>query len=252
MADAESLPNYLGNVPSFSLMAQVYDTIMEDIDYEGWAFFMLQIAESYQWQGKKILDLGCGTGNSCFPFYARGYDIIGLDGSAEMLNVAQQKLPPVRFVQGDFCTFQLEQNFDMVISVFDSLNNLLTPEDFLACAKQVYQHLNHGGLFLFDVNTTIGLRDLWDAQQAEGWVNDVYYRWRHNFDESNHIATVEAFCSDGNQSFTEIHHERPYDPADIRKLLGQAGFSKIEVLNYPSAVPASDNAARVWGVGYKA
>ena len=101
------------------------------MEYEGWTDFILREAEKVGWSGHKVLDLGCGTGNSTFPFFSRGFHITGLDASPEMLAVAREKLPPVRFVQGNFTSFELDERFDLIISVFDSLNNLLEPRDFL-------------------------------------------------------------------------------------------------------------------------
>ena len=241
----------------FSLLAKVYDAIMEDIDYEDWARFVLEAVRLRA--GARVLDLGCGTGNSTFPFYARGFEVVGLDASADMLRVAREKLPPVRFVQADFTSFCLDESFgrpfglpfDLVVSMFDSLNNLLEPAHFLAAARRVYEHLSPGGFFMFDVNTTQGLRDLWEAGRAEGWAGDVYYRWEHLFDETTGLARVEAYCESEAGRFTEIHFERPYDPPELRTLLAQAGFAKVRIISYPSGAAATEDDVRVWGVARK-
>jgi SAM-dependent methyltransferase len=232
-------------------MARVYDAIMQDIDYEDWTAFILDTLSERGWQGRSVLDLGCGTGNSTFPFFAKGYHTLGLDASAEMLEVARQKLPPVTFIEADFTTFDLAERFDLVVSVFDSMNNLLDEQDFVRTARRVLEHLTLGGFFVFDVNTTVGLRDLWESGRAEGWAGDVYYCWEHTFDEQARLARVEAHCSDGRASFMEVHVERPYDPAELHALLREAGFEDIEVLDYPSGCPAPEDAGRVWAVARK-
>lgn len=235
-------------VRPFSLLARVYDAIMDDIAYDDWAEFILGTITAAGWQGRRVLDLGCGTGNSSAPFLARGYEVIGLDASAEMLQVAREKLPPVTFIQADFTTFALGERFDLAVSVFDALNNLLEPTAFLAAARRVHAHLRPGGRFMFDVNTTVGLRDLWESGRAEGWAGGVYYCWEHSFDEASGLAKVEAACEVDEQAFTEVHYERPYDPPEIRALLGAAGFEDIRVLSYPSGAAAGPDEERVWAV----
>lgn len=233
-------------VKPFSLLADVYDAIMDDVHYEGWTDFILCEADRVGWRGQKVLDLGCGTGNSAFPFFSRGYSVTGLDASAQMLAVAREKLPPVRFVQGDFTSFALGERFDLVISVFDSLNNLLEPQGFLRTAQRVRQHLTPGGLFIFDVNTTVGLRDLWESGRAEGWVDEVHYCWEHDFDEATRIGTVTAYCEKNGREFAEVHLERAYDPPELRDLLARAGFEEVKAMTYPSGEPAGEDEERVW------
>ena len=131
----------------FSLLSQVYDAIMDDVDYEDWAEFILETVTIRGWQLGALLDLGCGTGNATFPMVARGLDVTGLDASAEMLTVAREKLPNVRFVQADFTNFALPTRFSLVYSVFDSLNNLLTQEAFSSMARSVFAHLQPGRFF---------------------------------------------------------------------------------------------------------
>ncbi len=235
----------------FSLLARVYDAIMDDVEYEDWGEFILDMVRSMGWHGHRVLDLGCGTGNSCFPFVARGFEVVGVDGSEEMLAVARDKLPNVRFVRGEFTTFQLGESFDLVISMFDSLNNLLEPADFLATLERIYNHLTPGGIVMFDVNTTVGLRDLWEESRAEGWSQEVYYRWEHSFDDATGLAQVVAYCADDQHAFTEVHTERAYDPSEIRDMLSEAGFAVVHVLSYPSGRDADEDEARVWAVGQK-
>lgn len=238
-------------VKPFSLLASVYDAIMEDIDYDDWVRFVLETARGMGWEGERVLDLGCGTGNASLPFFARGYDVTGLDASEDMLRVARAKLPYIEFVQADFTTFMLAEQFDLVVSVFDSLNNLLEPDDFLRTCERVHAHLVPGGVFMFDVNTTAGLRELWESGRAEGWVGEVHYCWEHSFDEQTGLAKVEAHCSQGARAFTEVHYERPYDPSEVRAHLCQAGFDVVWVIGYPSGREAAEDALRVWGVGRK-
>ncbi len=224
---------------------------MSDIDYEAWGAFILQTVEKRGWKNGPVLDIGCGTGNSTYPMIAKGLEVVGLDASEEMLEIAREKLPLLHFVQADFKHFDLPQTFGLVYSVFDSLNNLLTDQDFLQTAGCVYKHLKPGGFFMFDANTTIGLKDLWEAGRAEGWANDVYYRWEHSFDEATGLAKVEAFCENDQTSFTEVHYERPYDTPLLERLLKQAGFKNIEIITYPTGDTASDDDERVWAVCQK-
>lgn len=221
---------------------------MSDVEYEAWTDFILDMALSAGVEARSVLDLGCGTGNSSAPFVVRGLSLTGLDLSSEMLAVARRKLPDATFVHGDFTTFDLGRTFDMVVSVFDSLNNLLDPNDFRRTAARALAHLHPSGLFIFDVNTTVGLRNLWEDDRAEGWVDDVYYLWRHSFDEATGLAQVVAYCEKGAKSFTEVHLERPYDPPEVEALLRAAGFKDVEILTYPHGYPATPESERIWVV----
>ena len=235
----------------FSRLASVYDEIMLDVEYEDWIDFILQLVQVRGKHPENALDIGCGTGNSSLPMFARGVEIMGLDASRDMLELAREKLPPVKFVEADFRNFDLNKRFDLVYSVFDSLNNLLEITDFLKAARCVYKHLEPGGFFVFDANTTVGLKYLWESGRAEGYINDVHYAWEHYFDENTGLAKVEAYCEKEGKGFTEIHYERAYDAPELVDLLGQAGFTNIEALSYPDAALALKDDPRIWMIAQK-
>lgn len=232
----------------FSLLAEVYDAIMSDVEYGAWASFVLDLALEAGTEVRRVLDLGCGTGNSSAPFAEIGLEVTGLDRSSEMLAVARRKGLGATFITGDFTDFALPGRFDLVVSIFDSLNNLLEPADFRRTAACARRHLTPGGVYIFDVNTTPGLRHLWEDDRAEGWVDDVYYLWEHSFDEATGRAKVVAYCEKGARSFTEVHFERPYDPPEVRALLREAGFRDVQLVTYPDGYPATAESERIWAV----
>lgn len=232
----------------FTLLAGVYDVIMAEVEYDEWAAFILELAGARGYLGGPLLDLGCGTGNSTAPMSERGLDVTGVDASEAMLAVARAKLPDVSFYRAGFTEFELGESFELVYSVFDALNNLLTDTDMREALRRVHRHLHAGGLLIFDVNTPTGLRDLWEGGRAEGWADDVYYRWSHSYDEATGLAHVEALCSTAEGSFVERHSERGYAAADLVGLLAGAGFVSVEVVNFPDGEPAPADADRIWVV----
>ncbi len=230
----------------FTALARVYDKIMADIEYDEWADFVLARAAELGFAGGAVLDLGCGTGNGTLPLVQRGLQVEGLDASEAMLAVARSKLPDTRFHQADFQTFRLAGRYALVYSVFDSLNNLLNDAAFAAMARNVLHHLEPGGAFVFDVNTTAGLRQLWEGGVASGWADDVYYRWEHSFDEERQLAKVEAYCDTAEGAFTEVHYERGYDAGALEGLLSGAGFEAVSITAHPDGGAVSDETERLW------
>jgi len=238
-------------VAPYTALADVYDVIMAEVEYDEWAEFILRVAEERGFRGGPLLDLGCGTGNATLPLWERGYEVEGLDASPAMLKVARRKLPGVGFTLGTFETFDLPRRFALVYSVFDALNNLLSDQAFTACLRRVLEHLNPGGVFIFDVNTSAGLRELWQGGVAEGWADDVYYRWNHAYDETTGLATVSAYCEKEGSAFTEVHQERGYDEPHVRRLLEGAGFEAVAALGFPEAGAPPPGAERIWVVASK-
>lgn len=236
----------------FTALAEVYDAIMADVEYEDWVAFVARTAGARGWSGERALDVGCGTGNATGPMAARGVEVVGVDAAEAMLRVARSKYPTLRFHRADVRGLRLDERFGLAYSVFDALNNLTSAEDFELALRRIHDHLEPGGVLMFDVNTSVGLRDLWEGGLVEGWADEVYYRWVHSFDEASGLAKVEAYCETESGSFTEVHYERPYDPPELAVLLARAGFGSVEALSYPSGDPAPEDAARVWMVARRA
>ncbi|MEX2500746.1 MAG: methyltransferase domain-containing protein [Trueperaceae bacterium] len=230
----------------FTRLADVYDAIMVDVPYDDWVAFLLREATARGFAGGRLLDVACGTGNATVPVRQRGFGVDGVDGSDAMLAVARRKLPEVRFVHGDLRRFATGRRYALAYAIFDALNNLLADDDFVRAARRVRRHLLPGGLFAFDCNTRQGLRELWEHGTAEGDHDTVRYRWVHHYDPERELATVEATCSDAAGTFTEVHHERPYDPDDLVRLLRRAGFGAVDVIVHPDGQVARAHDPRVW------
>lgn len=246
----------------FTALAAVYDAIMADVEYDAWADFVLTYARDGGLEAKTALDLACGTGGFTRELLNAGLVVTGLDGSADMLNEARRRLSGVTFVQADLREFQLDRTFDLVTCVFDSLNNLLTPEDLSAAFGRIHAHLHAGGLLACDLNTRLGVRELWEGDAIEGVVNapdgqEVHYHWSHHFDPQAELGVVQAFCriqqENGEvQEFVETHRERGYDPPELSELLQRAGFAQFEILEYPDYAEPTSDAPRLWVFAWKA
>ncbi|TDE86977.1 class I SAM-dependent methyltransferase [Deinococcus sp. S9] len=248
--------------PPFTALAAVYDAIMADVEYGHWADFVLTYANDGGLEVRSALDLACGTGGFTLELWRAGFRVHGVDGSLEMLEVARERLPAeVTLSLGDLRTFELPDplrgnSFDLVTCVFDSLNNLLTPADLGAALARARAQLRSGGLLACDLNTRLGVRELWEENAIEGLAatpegREVHYHWTHHYDPEGDVGIVQAFCriedSQGDlQEFVEEHRERGYDPADLEPLLRRAGFARWEIVEYPDYAPPTPETPRIW------
>ncbi len=116
------------------------------------ANFTRSLIERYKPETKTVLEIACGTGG-ILGFLADNYEVTGLDRSRQMLALARKKLPHMRFYRQGMTNFRIAKRFDAIVCVFDSINHLLSFEEWNKVFRQVARHLNDDGLFVFDVNT---------------------------------------------------------------------------------------------------
>ena len=236
----------------FTALADVYDEIMQDVPYREWCEFVLAQLSERGWSGSRLLDLGCGTGRAGEEYRAQGMEVLGVDASREMIRMARARDPRGRYLQADARALALGESFDLVVAVFDTLNNLTGDGELARACERVAAHLAPGGAFVFDVNTSVGLRSLWEDGVAEGWAGDVYYRWEHTWDPRTQRARVAAYCRGPRGAFVEHHEERPFDLAELHDTLSAHGFERVETITYPSARPARRDDPRVWVIARRA
>ena len=140
--------------------ADHYDVLYQEKDYESECNMIEEAFRRYsRVPVKRILDLGCGTGNHAIPMARKGYRVTGIDRSQQMLEHARSKLlsihPPMAcppsFQHGDLRNLKLRKRFDAVLMMFAVLGYQATNADVLAALKSVHRHLPPGGIFIFDV-----------------------------------------------------------------------------------------------------
>lgn len=169
-------------VPAYEHFAAFYDAVMDDPAPR--AARVIRCIDHYLPKASSLLELGCGTG-SILAHLTSVPMLTGLDRSPEMLHLARAKVPDARLIEGDMQSFALDERFEVVICVFDSLNHLLTFEAWRTVFNTVHDHLMDGGLFIFDVNTVGELRRLGEEPP-----------WVYDFDGGVAIMDV-AFADDG-------------------------------------------------------
>jgi SAM-dependent methyltransferase len=142
---------------AYNQFARFYDLVMGDRSQA--ANFTRSLIAHHKPEVKTVLEIACGTG-SILGFLADTYEVTGLDRSRNMLALARKKLPHVRFYRQSMTNFRIAKQFDAIVCVFDSINHLLDFGEWKTVFRRVALHLNHGGLFVFDVNTLGKLRRL--------------------------------------------------------------------------------------------
>lgn len=142
---------------AYTSFAAVYDTFMDNIPYEEWKSYLKELLKEYGVQDGLVLDLGCGTGTMTELLAADGYDMIGVDNSEEMLEIAREKQiksgHEILYLLQDMREFELYGTVGAVFSICDSLNYITEPEELKQVFRWVNNYLDPGGIFIFDFNT---------------------------------------------------------------------------------------------------
>ncbi len=217
----------------YESFAGVYDAFMDNIPYEQWGELLVQRLRGAGIFDGLVLDLGCGTGAMTKYLAEHGYDMIGVDASPEMLQIAQEKQGEndgdILYLLQDMRSFELYGTVRAVVCVCDSLNYLDSLQDLEQVFRLVNNYLDPGGLFLFDVKTPYLFREvLADETFAENR-EDCAYIWENSWyeEEKTNEYDLSLFLQqpDGSyQRFEEIHQQKAFDRGEIRTALESAGL----------------------------
>lgn len=218
--------------PPFTSIAPYYDILMNDVDYEKWVFYIEDIFKSLRFQPRKILDLACGTGTISVLLSKKGYSVTGADLSSQMLDIAKKKQrnEEINFIQADMRRLNLGETFDAIISIFDSINNLLTEGELMDTFQGVERHLSRRGVFLFDLNTIYCLSYYWGDRTRVRENEGITSIWKSSYEEKLSISRLDIslYIPEGDlyRKIEETHFERGYKIETIDRLLKKAGFKK--------------------------
>lgn len=219
----------------FFNIAPYYDALMAGVPYRYWVDYVQQLLARLDYHPRTVLDLACGTGNVSEELARRGYQVTGADLSAEMIEVAKSKGGIVDYHVQDMSELNLGRQFDLVISLFDSLNYVTDVERLAAAIKRVYEHVSDGGVFIFDVNTVYALSHHFFDQANLSADHYPKYIWTSSYDHSTRICrvdmTFEVLENGQTVQFKEVHLQRGHSLEELSTMLTDAGFGVEEVLH---------------------
>lgn len=234
--------------------ARVYDAFMDDVPYEEWSRYVIRLLEQEGIKDGLILELGCGTGSMTERLAKAGYDMIGVDRSADMLEIAMEKREEsgqeILYLLQDMREFELYGTVRAVISVCDSVNYITDESDLLQVFRLVNNYLDPGGIFLFDLKTVHSYRDLMGdsvfAQNREQgsfiWENCYYEEEQMN----EYGLTLFVEESDGlYRRFEETHYQRAYELSAIQALIEEAGMGLEAVYDAYTMEPPREDSERL-------
>ncbi|MDZ7714867.1 MAG: class I SAM-dependent methyltransferase [Balneolaceae bacterium] len=245
--------------PEYSKLAEIYDGIMEDVDYEVWADFIDDIIQVHHSRTTSILELACGTGSLALSLdELECYEILGTDKSPAMIAQAKKKASEigssVRFEQMDFLEINLDRKFDVAVSIFDSINYLHRSKDVQVLLKQVEDVLNSNGLFIFDFTTPKNsVKAIQYLNNEEGYTSDNYRFFRkssYNPSKQIHYNNFKIEKLDRDQetvlkSYTENHSQRIYTLKEMLDIIDSSNFKILAKYEGFDFIDASEESLRI-------
>ncbi len=241
---------------SYDFLAGCYDELTYDVHYSNWADYLERHFRRRGLPGKTVLDLACGTGSLTRELALRGYEMIGVDQSPEMLSEAAEKNRAVDGIQPIFLCQPMEKldlygTIDACVCCLDSINYVTDPKKLKKAFERVHLFLMPGGLFLFDVNTPEKLEGL-DGQVFLDETDDTYCVWRAEYSRRSRICSyyMDIFRLDRQSGRwdrgEELHRERAYSIPQLTGFLEEAGFRDIQTFGNLKMRPPLPGEERVF------
>ena len=225
-----------GNTAYGDGFALAYDALMrEDYSYSRYADYINSVFEKYGNLPEPIIaDLGCGTGSLCVELAARGFDVIGIDNSPQMLNEARQKasdkgFPEILYLEQELDEIELFGSVGAFVSTVDSLNYITDKRRLKRMFKLIDNYLAPGGLFIFDVNTEHKLAEVIGNKFFYEITDSICYLWRNSYNRSNKTSEFDLTLfmrgAGGQwQRSDEIHTQRAYSRKEFQEAARGTGL----------------------------
>ena len=237
---------------SYRFLSAYYDRFTRDVGYPQWADYCVQRFQEAGIAPAIVLDLACGTGRLCAELAARGYDMIGVDASAEMLMQAMNRTlglsPRPLFLHQRMEQLDLYGTVGACLCCLDSVNYVTDPHALQEAFRRVALFLEPGGLFLFDANT----EEKFARINGEVYLreeDDVYCVWQAALEGRRCTYSFDLFARQENGLWSreeETHEERVYPQDELIAMLEKAGFIDIECRFEPLLAPVDGQRDRLF------
>jgi len=217
---------------TYDAFSSAYDDFNQGYMYERWTARLLGKAEEAGLEGNRLLDVGCGTGLSFIPMLERGFEVTGCDISPAMLELARKKVgDAATLLTADMRELPELGEFDLIWSIDDAMNYLLSVEELQAALKRMERNLAAGGVIVFDVNTLTQYRNFF-SERTEVEANGRRFIWQGLGSEVDLVpgAICESrFEVAGDETATHRHRQRHFSEADVLAAAAAAGLRRLAV-----------------------
>ena len=237
---------------AYTGFAEVYDEFMEDVPYEKWRDLVVAELKKEGIADGLVLDLGCGTGTFTRMLAEAGYDMIGVDGSQEMLMEAREKTADsgILYLCQDMRELELYGTGRAIVSTMDYL---LTPEDFIRTLRLANNYLDPGGVFIFDLNTLYKFREVMGNTTIAESGEDASFIWDNYFDEETgrNEYDLTLFIRQENGLFarvSEVHEEQGYAPEQILEFIARSGMEYVRAFDAETGGEPHETSEKVFYV----
>lgn len=271
------------SVEAYSSFAQVYDLFMDNVPYGEWAGYIMGLLEEYGIRDGLVLDLGCGTGKLTRILSDSGYDMIGVDNSVEMLEIARSfsesvdertsertegceknrelegiegkegpsaMKNPILYLLQDMQEFELFGTVRAVVSICDSLNYILEEKELLQVFRLVNNYLDPSGIFIFDLNTVYKYKELLGETTIVENREEGSFIWDNYFEEETGVNEYDLtlFIREKEnlyRRFEETHYQRAYSLEAVKQLLKEAGMEFVAAYDAFTKEPVREESERI-------
>lgn len=241
---------------SYSGFASVYDLFMDAVPYEEWGRFVRDHLKEHKIETGLVLDLGCGTGTLTEYLAKEGYDMIGVDNSYEMLDIAMQKKVKsgldILYLCQDMREFELYGTVAAIVSMCDSINYIIEPEELLTVFRLVNNYLDPGGLFLFDFNTDYKYREIIGDRVIAENREEGSFIWENFYDGESRIneydLTIFKPAKEPHlfEKIEEVHFQRGYTLEEMKDLIERAGMVFEKAVDAKSHGEVNEKSERIY------
>lgn len=213
--------------------SKVYDKFMKHCNYDEWADLVKKIISESDVSGKNLLDLGCGTGETLLRL-KDDFQCSGLDLSSDMLTIANKKLKNkgVKLFLGDMRAFDTGEKYDIIISLFDTVNHLTSLEDLEELLLCIKNNLNPGGIYIFDVINREFMNKMFPGGVYYDDRKDMTIIWEHFQEEDVDIIEAVYFVKNraGHyEKLKEMYEKRIFTHGEIENILKKYNLNLLRV-----------------------